>query len=630
MNFKPYSDLEETGDLALPLLPRHWGRRDLKYLAQFVNGAPFKPADWTEQGTPIIRIENLNGGAEFNRINFAVGKKYEVREGDLLFGWSGNRGTSFGPFIWNRPGSYYLNQHIFRVTDYKLEKRYLYWALKAVTVTVESQVSGIIGLVHITKPELGNVQIPLPPPADQRMIADFLDRATSQIDELISKKRSMIELLREKRTAYIARAVTQGLNTSAPMKSSGIETVGQVPVGWDIQRAKVVFREIDERLGNGSDELLSVSHITGVTPRSEKPDVNMFMAESLEAYKRCKRNDLVINTMWAWMGALAITEYEGVVSPSYNVYRFKRDLVPKYIDCLFRTPQYITEITRRSKGVWSSRLRLYPDEFFQIPTLLPPLAEQAQIVLAIDTETGQYEKAIDALDQSCNRLAEYRAALITAAVTGKIALEPAEKPTQTRKANPYFKRAVLAAEIVHQLHNDSNLGRTKLQKLLFLCEHHAQLPDLESHYLRQAAGPYDSQMMHSVESQIERQRWYRCEARSSGEYHYLPLESAGEHTKYFVRYWADKTEAIHNIVRLLKKADTRQCEIVATLYGAWNDLILAGNSVNDELILNEILNQWHEKKRQIPVNRWRDAIAWMRQQGLVPTGFGKPTRQKST
>ena len=69
---------------------------------------------------------------------------------------------------------------------------------------------------------------------------------------------------------------------------------------------------------------------------------------------------------------------------------------------------------------------------------------------------------------------------------------------------------------------------------------------------------------------------------------------------------------------------------MATLYGAWNDLILAGNSVNDELILNEILNQWHEKKRQIPVNRWRDAIAWMRQQGLVPTGFGKPTRQKST
>jgi type I restriction enzyme S subunit len=203
------------------------------------------------------------------------------------------------------------------------------------------------------------------------------------------------------------------------MTNSGIPSVGQIPEHWNIERNKLIFREIDERSKTGQEELLTVSHITGITPRSEK-EVNMFLAESMEGYKLCSPDDLIINTMWAWMGALGISDYDGIVSPSYNVYRLNQEYIPKYLDLLYRTPAYICEITRYSKGVWTSRLRLYPDEFFEIYTVTPPLFEQQQIVEYIEREQNKIQILSEKLQVSIERLKEYRTALISAAVTGKI------------------------------------------------------------------------------------------------------------------------------------------------------------------------------------------------------------------
>ena len=143
----------------------------------------------------------------------------------------------------------------------------------------------------------------LPPLGEQNAISAFLDRETAQIDSLIAKQERLIAVLQEKRQALISHAVTKGLNPAAPMKDSGVEWLGEVPAHWQVRRNKSIYQEVDDRSTTGEEELLSVSHITGVTARSEKT-VNMFMAETLENYKRCQPGDLVINTMWAYMGAL--------------------------------------------------------------------------------------------------------------------------------------------------------------------------------------------------------------------------------------------------------------------------------------------------------------------------------------
>ncbi len=239
--------------------------------------------------------------------------------------------------------------------------QYFLYFFSAITEMLQSLGRGST-FVELGNQDLGQFAFAAPPPDEQQEIAAFLDRETAQIEALIAKQERQIALLGEKRQALISHAVTKGLDPNAPMKDSGVEWLGEIPTHWTVYRNKTLFREVDDRSTTGEEELLTVSHITGVTPRSEKTNVTMFMAETLEGYKRCSIGDLIINTMWAWMGALGTTIYDGIVSPSYNVYRSRIEGVvePQFYDLLCRTPAFITEIRRHSTGVWESRLRLYP------------------------------------------------------------------------------------------------------------------------------------------------------------------------------------------------------------------------------------------------------------------------------
>jgi type I restriction enzyme, S subunit len=248
-----------------------------------------------------------------------------------------------------------------------------------------------------------------------------LDRETKRLDELVRAKEGLLELVAEKRRALITRAVTRGLNPKSPLRDSGIPWLGMIPAHWEIERSKWLLTERDERSTTGEEEMLTVSHITGVTPRSEK-DVNMFEAETNEGYKLCQSGDLVINTLWAWMGAMGTARVPGMVSPAYNVYTPGPRLTSDYVDALVRIPVFAQEAIRFSKGVWSSRLRLYPEGLYEIWFPVPPLAEQRAIVAHIATETAKLDALRASAERTIALLKERRSALISAAVTGKIAI----------------------------------------------------------------------------------------------------------------------------------------------------------------------------------------------------------------
>jgi type I restriction enzyme S subunit len=264
----------------------------------------------------------------------------------------------------------------------------------------------------------------VPPLPEQRAIADYLDQETAGLDAMIAAKARLLELLSEKRRALISRAVTRGLNPAAPLRDPGIPWLGEIPAHWETERSRWLFRERDERSETGEEELLTVSHLTGVTPRSEK-DVNMFEAETTEGYKLCCAGDLVINTMWAWMGAMGVSPVDGIVSPSYNVYTPCERFNPSYVDAVVRIPVFPQEATRYSKGVWSSRLRLYPEGFFEIWLPVPPIDEQRAIVAHVKQETAKLHALKGVAEQTIGLLKERRAALIAAAVTGGLDISEA-------------------------------------------------------------------------------------------------------------------------------------------------------------------------------------------------------------
>ena len=267
-----------------------------------------------------------------------------------------------------------------------------------------------------------NIDVAFPPLGEQIKISDYLDRETARIDRLITEKERMLSLLEEKRAALISRVVTHGLGSSVTVKPSGQEWLGEIPAHWLVERAKNLFTVRDERSDDGSEELLTVSHITGVTSRAEK-NVYMFEADDKAGYKRCMPGDLAINTLWAWMGAMGISPLAGIVSPDYHVYTSKGLLLPEYIDLLCRSRSFVAEVSRWSKGVWSSRLRLYPENFFEMRLPVPQQDEQREIVRAVEEDQRKAIALRDALQQSIAIAKERRAALITAAVTGHIPLE---------------------------------------------------------------------------------------------------------------------------------------------------------------------------------------------------------------
>ena len=264
------------------------------------------------------------------------------------------------------------------------------------------------------------IYTPEPPPTEQAAIVRFLNWANGRLDRAILAKRKVITLLNEQKQVIIQQAVTRGLDPDVKLKPSGIPWIGDIPQHWEVNRAKYIYREVDERSVDGNEEMLSVSHITGVTPRSQKR-ITMFKAVSYIGHKLCRPGDLVINTMWAWMGALGVSNHSGIVSPAYAVYRPHQAerIVGPFMDGLLRSRPYISNIICRSTGVRASRLRLYPEEFFRLPIILPSFNEQMQIVQLIKIETAELNTTITRLEREIDLLREYRTRLVSDVVTGK-------------------------------------------------------------------------------------------------------------------------------------------------------------------------------------------------------------------
>ncbi|MHB1048744.1 MAG: restriction endonuclease subunit S [Bacteroidota bacterium] len=203
-------------------------------------------------------------------------------------------------------------------------------------------------------------------------------------------------------------------------KSAKEKWLGKLPEHWNELRAKYVMRESDRRSENGKETLLSVSQYTGVTARKQKhngSELSLTRALSLTGYKLVKKDDLVINIMLAWNGSLGISSLDGLVSPAYGVYRFGKTFHPRYYHYLLRTQLYKGKFKVESTGVVESRLRLYSDNLFRIPLLIPEYEEQQAIVKYLNWFEKEINNYIRIKKRQIELLNEQKRAIINHAVT---------------------------------------------------------------------------------------------------------------------------------------------------------------------------------------------------------------------
>ena len=272
----------------------------------------------------------------------------------------------------------------------------------------------------INSTELSNLWVSFPDIETQEKIVEFLDQKTSEIDQAIAIKEQQIALLNERKQIVIQKAVTQGLDPNVPMKDSGVEWIGQIPEHSEIIKVKNLFKLIIEPAPKNNDlELLSVYTDIGVKPRKELEERGN-KASTTDGYWKVRKGDIIVNKLLAWMGAIGLSNYDGVTSPAYDILRAIKPLNPYIYHLLFRSPTCSAELKKHSRGIMDMRLRLYFDKFGDVLVPYAPITEQNEIIKYIEVEEQKINAGIELINQQIEKLKEYKTTLINDAVTGKI------------------------------------------------------------------------------------------------------------------------------------------------------------------------------------------------------------------
>ena len=262
--------------------------------------------------------------------------------------------------------------------------------------------------------------IPYPSIVKQHKIASFLDKKCGEIDEMIALQEQIIEELKVYKQSVITEVVTKGLNPDIQMKDSGIEWIGEIPEHWNTRRIGTLFRLRDEKNYKSMDEvqLLSLYTGIGVFPHGEQEERGN-KAVTVEGYKVVHKNDIVVNIILAWMGAIGISDYDGVTSPAYDVYIPSTSVIPHYYHYVFRTKGIAGECYKYGRGIMMMRWRTYSSEFKQISIPFPSMEEQQEIADYLDEKCSEIDSLINIKLSKIDSLKEYKKSIIYEYVTGK-------------------------------------------------------------------------------------------------------------------------------------------------------------------------------------------------------------------
>ena len=354
----------------------------------------------------------------------------------------------------------------------------------------------------------------------------------------------------------------------------------------------------------------------------------MEVIKGADILKHVEPGDFVIS-MRSFQGGLERSHVRGCISSAYVMLKPSAAVHGPYFAYLFKSRSYIQALQSTTNLVRDGQALRFAN-FVLVDLPLVPLGEQDEIAAYLDRETAQIDALVSDAQRAIILLRERRAALISAAVTGQIDVRM-EVRTSKPARKPYssgFARQILAAEILSRFHSHPTMGRVKLQKLIHLCEYVGRIEEVHGEYRREAAGPFDQRLMFGVVKGLSDQQWFG-EHREAGRSHYVPLAKTGGHSKYLAR-WQDRMPAIEKVLQLLGTQTSERCEIVSTLYAAWNDLLIEGRTPSDSEIIREATELWHVSKASIASERWPMALDWMRKHDLIPTGFGAHTRRATT
>lgn len=321
------------------------------------------------------------------------------------------------PLMYEVTGKAWINNHAHILKPKSnYDFYYLFYTLESVDIT--TYITGS-AQPKLNQENLKNILIPVPDYEVQKKIAKYLDEKCSKIDAIIAKQETIIEKLKEYKLSIITENVMSGIN-DVPMKKSNIDLCESIPKTWTVSQIRYLFQLRDEKNYKPLEEvqLLSLYTDLGVFPHGEQEERGN-KAVKAEGYKKVYEDDIIVNIILAWMGAIGRSAYNGVTSPAYDIYKPQRQVCSAYYHYLFRTKVFSGECYKYGRGIMAMRWRTYSSEFKSIKVPVPPFDEQKKIARYLDDKCGQLDKTIEDRKKAIEKLNEYKKSLIYEVVTGK-------------------------------------------------------------------------------------------------------------------------------------------------------------------------------------------------------------------
>ncbi len=406
-NYKP-SNLDWLGDI-----PIQWKTVALHYVGRLKSGESITALQFNEDGEyPVYGGNGFRGN--YDRF---------THDGDYVL--IGRQGALCGN-INIAKGKFFASEHAIIVNpDWEFDTNWMGYQLLTMNLNQYSVSAAQPGL---SAEVIGRLKIAFPPLDEQQAIARFLDFKTAQINSLIAKKQTLLDKLAEKRTALISHAVTKGLDPSVSMKDSGVKWLGNVPSHWRIKRLKFSTHLINNKVSAEDSPLpyIGLEHIESWTGR--KIDGEISNSEGLAS--SFVVGDVLFGKLRPYLAKVHLAQQDGLISSEALVVRGKDELHGEFLKYYMLSRDFINIVDSSTYG--SKMPRASWDFIGNLPVLLPSHEEQKSIAGSLDQKISQIDDQRQKVEDVISRLQEYRAALITNAVTGKIDVRGFQIPPHSK------------------------------------------------------------------------------------------------------------------------------------------------------------------------------------------------------
>ncbi len=402
--------MKDSGIEWIGTIPFTWGTIRFKYLHNGMNtGEGLDKEFWSTDENDIVFY---TAGLEPIRTSYKEFPKWKyTQDNDLLLARNGT------PYVYYPLSGACYTDHIIRASlKSGINRRFVQYSLQqSISKVVVDSVS-----IATWSASLWNEQyIAWPSQAEQERIVNFLDTKCARIDEVIEQTRASIEEYKKLKQSIITEAVTKGIRSERPMKNSEVEWIGEIPEDWTVALLKYSIRWKSVK-GQPDSQVLSLYRDYGVIPKDSRDDNHNVTSLDTSGYKVVEVGDFVINKMKAWQGSMAVSSYNGIVSPAYHVCEIINPTINrKYLHHLLRNQLYLPEYLRLSTGMRIGQWDLGFDDFKNLPFILPGYEEQDEIVTFIEKKSSEIDHLIEVKEQLLSELDSYKKSLIYECITGK-------------------------------------------------------------------------------------------------------------------------------------------------------------------------------------------------------------------